>query len=109
RQHAGTVAGMDTGVLNVLHDPADHHRVAVGDRVDVDFDSAFEVAIDEQGMLLGGGQGVLDVGLQRGLVGGDFHGAAAQHVGGPNQDRVADAPSAGERLVKSARQHALRL
>ena len=47
RQHAGRVAGVDAGLLDVLHDPADPDVVAVAERVDVDLDRVLEEAVEE--------------------------------------------------------------
>ena len=42
---------MDAGLLDVLHDGADHGGLAVGDAVDVDFGGVVEEAVDEDGTL----------------------------------------------------------
>ena len=47
RQHAGAVAGVDAGLLDVLHDPADPDVLAVAQRVDVDLDRVLEEAVEE--------------------------------------------------------------
>ena len=47
RQHAGRVAGVDAGLLDVLHDAADPDVLAVADRVDVDLDRVLEEAVEE--------------------------------------------------------------
>ena len=47
RQHAGRVAGVDAGLLDVLHDPADPDVLAVADRVDVDLDRVLQEAVEE--------------------------------------------------------------
>ena len=46
-QHAGRVAGVDPGLLDVLHHRADVHVDAVAEGVDVDLDRVLEEAIDE--------------------------------------------------------------
>ena len=46
RQHAGRVAGVDPGLLDVLHDPRDPDVVAVAERVDVDLDRVLEEAVE---------------------------------------------------------------
>ena len=48
RQHAGRVAGVDAGLLDVLHHRGDVRVLAVGERVDVDLDRALEEAVDER-------------------------------------------------------------
>ena len=47
RQHAGAVAGVHAGLLDVLHDPADPHLVAVAQRIDVQLDGVLEEAVEE--------------------------------------------------------------
>ena len=47
RQHAGAVAGVDPGLLDVLHDPADPDVLAVAQRVDVDLDRVLQEAVEE--------------------------------------------------------------
>ena len=47
RQHAGAVAGVHAGLLDVLHDAADPHLVAVAQRVDVDLGCVLEEPVEE--------------------------------------------------------------
>ena len=54
RDHAGRVAGVDAGLLDVLHDPGDVDLLAVGERVDVDLDRVLEEAVEQQRVLLVG-------------------------------------------------------
>ena len=51
RQHARGIAGVHAGVLDVLHDPADDHAVAVGERVHVGLERVLEEAVDEHGVV----------------------------------------------------------
>ena len=51
RQRARRVAGVDAGLLDVLHDPADVDLGAVAQRVDVDLDRVLEEAVDEHRVL----------------------------------------------------------
>ena len=41
------VAGVDAGLLDVLHDPADPDVLAVAQRVDVDLDRVLQEAVEE--------------------------------------------------------------
>ena len=52
RQRTGRVAGVDAGLLDVLHDAADHHLGAVADAVDVDLDRVVEEAVQQHRRLL---------------------------------------------------------
>ena len=54
-QRAGRIARMDAGLLDVLHHAADERHLAVGNRVDVDFDRVFEKLVDQHGPI---GRGV---------------------------------------------------
>jgi hypothetical protein len=47
RQRAGGVAGVHAGLLDVLHDAADQHLLAVADRVDVDLDGVVQEAVQQ--------------------------------------------------------------
>ena len=51
RQRARAVARVDTGLLDVLHDPGHDHRFAVAQSIDVDLDRVGEVAIEQQRVL----------------------------------------------------------
>ena len=70
--------------------PATCTLAAVGERVDVDLDRVLEEAVEQQRVLLVG----LDVRLQVGIevLGrvADLHRPAAEHVGGPDEQREAD-------------------
>ncbi len=46
-QHARRIARMNTGLFDVLHDAADHDVLAVGQRVDIDFDRIFQEMVDQ--------------------------------------------------------------
>ena len=50
RQDACRVAGVDAGLLDVLHDAADVDVGSVAERVDVDLDRVFEEPVDQYGM-----------------------------------------------------------
>ena len=47
RQHAGGVAGVHAGLLDVLHDPPDPHLFPVAQRVDVQLDRVLQEAVEE--------------------------------------------------------------
>ena len=84
RQHAGRVAGVDAGLLDVLHDRRHVGVVPVAERVDVDLDRALEEAVD-QDALLGPSRR-----RDRLVVVADLHVPPAEHVGRPHEHRVAD-------------------
>ena len=93
RQRARRVAGVDAGLLDVLHHAAEEELLAVEDGVDVDLDRVVEEPVDQHRLALVDqpvGDVLLEVGLQRGVVVDDLHAAPAQDVGRAHQDRVAD-------------------
>ena len=75
---------MHAGLLDVLHDRADHDVAAVADRVDVDLDRVLDEAVDQRVRRDRRGAHVV-------LVVADAHGAAAEHVARAHEHRVADA------------------
>src|SRR5262245_10490593 len=118
RQRAGRVAGMDAGFLDVLHDAGDHRLLAVGEAVDVDLDGVGEIAVEQQRALrrhhklrrpveIAGEP--RDVAVELRAVVHDLHGAAAQHIGRPDHDRIADLLGDRARLFWRLGDAALRL
>ena len=109
---------MDSGLLDVLHDAGDVGVLAVGEAVDVDFHGVGEVAVDQQRPLLRHrelGRPVevrgepRDIAVELGRLVHDLHGAAAEHIGGPDHDRIADRVGDGARFLRAGRDPALRL
>ncbi len=47
RQHAGGVAGVDAGLLDVLHHAAEVDLGAVAERIDVDLDGVVQEPVDQ--------------------------------------------------------------
>ena len=90
RERTGAVPGVDSGLLDVLHD-ARHHRVrTVADGVHVHFDGVLQKLVDEDRMA----RGDMDRGFHEAPQGlrvvDDLHGPAAQDVRRAHDDRVAD-------------------
>src|SRR6267142_828378 len=90
RQRARGVARVHARLLHVLHDPAHHDPLPVRDGVHVDLEGVLEELVHQDGMLRAHPHRFLHVILEIRLVVHDLHGASAQHVGRPHQDRVAD-------------------
>ena len=90
RQRARGVAGVDAGLLDVLHHAAEVELLAVEQRVHVDLDRVVDEPVDQHRVLRADRGGPLDVALQRVVVVHDLHAAPAQHVRRPHQHRVAD-------------------
>ena len=85
---ARTVPGMDARLLDVLHDAADHHLLAIADCVDVHLDGVTEKTVHQDRMLRGSPYRELHILAQRLDIPDDLHRPSAQHVGGPHQNRV---------------------
>jgi hypothetical protein len=102
RQGAGAVAGMDAGFLDMLQHAGDVDVVAVGNAVDIDLDRVIEIAVDQHRVFAGDTHGLAHVAVELGAVMHDFHGAAAEHVGGADHHRVADAVGDGFGLFGGA-------
>ena len=92
RQHARAVARMYAGLFDVLHDAGDQHFFAVAQGVHIDLRGILQEAVDQHRALLRERHGLAHVLADHLLVVGDHHGAAAQHVAGAHQHRVADPP-----------------
>ena len=90
---------MHAGLLDMLQDAGDEDRLAVGQRIDVDLDGIAEIGVDQHRIVARGLDRVAEIMGQRRGVMDDLHGAAAEHVRWPHDDRVADARGDRERLV----------
>ena len=98
RQGAGRVAGVDAGLLDVLHDPAEVHVGAVVERVHVDLDGVVEEAVDQDRVLGRGDRGPGDVTGEGLVVVDDLHAASAEDVRRPDEDGVPDLTGHLDRL-----------
>ena len=83
---------MDAGFFDVLHDASHEHIFAVAQRIDVHFRGVGEIAVDQHRAVAGNGDGLGDVAFELSLVADDFHGPAAEHVGGADHHRETDPP-----------------
>ena len=92
RQGAGGVARMHPGLLDVLHDGADHHVAPVADRVHIHFDGLVEEAVEQHRRVVGDIHRAAEVAGQLLFVVDDLHGPPAEHVGRPHDDGKADLP-----------------
>jgi hypothetical protein len=102
-QRAGGVPGVDPGLLDVLHDPPDHHPLAVGHRIDIDLERVLQELVDEDRMLGSNGDRLPYVVGEILPIVHEPHGATAQHIGGADQHGVADAGGDGPSLLERAR------
>ena len=103
RQAAGAVAGMDTGLFNMFHDSCDMHVPAVGQGIDIHFDCARQIAVEQDGAGPRNLHGGADVAFQLRIIADDFHGTATEDEGGADDEGVADGGGDLERLIPAAR------
>ncbi|MPM37476.1 hypothetical protein SDC9_84093 [bioreactor metagenome] len=109
RNHAGRVAGVNPGGLDVFHDRADHRTLAVGDAVDVEFDRILEEPVDQNRLARRNRFGHFDIVAQILFLVNDDHAAPAQHEGRTDQQRIADAVGHRDRFVDGVGNAAFRL
>src|SRR5215207_1479973 len=107
RECAGRVAGVDPGLLDVLHHPAEVELGPVVKRVDVDFDRVVEEPVHQHGVgwRYLGSPG--DVGRKSRFVVDDLHASATEHVRRPHQHRIADVVRNGSSVLERPRQPVL--
>jgi len=95
-QRARRVTGVNAGLLDVLHDRADHHVGAVADRIHVHLDGAVEEVVEQYRAVVGHLHGFTQVALELVQLVDDLHGAATQYVGWAHDQRVTDAASSAD-------------
>ena len=94
----GGVAGMDAGKFDVLQEPADDNRAAVGigemadigNAIHIHLGGVFQEFVHQDGPFGGGFDGEPHVMLQFGVGINDLHGAPAEDKGGADQNGVAE-------------------
>src|SRR5690554_4682264 len=86
----GRVTGVNTSLLDVLHDAADNHVGAVTNGIDIHLDGGIQEVVQQYRAVVGYQNGTAHVTHQLGFVIDDFHGTATQHVGRTNHQRIAD-------------------
>ena len=94
------VAGVDTGLLDMLQDTADVDLLAVAQGVDIGLDRTLQEAIQIHRVVGANARGLGHVIAQMLGIVGDHHAAAAQHVARTHQQRVADVRGHGLGLLK---------
>ena len=90
RQRTGTVARVDAGLFDVLHDARDMDVIAVTQGVNVKLGRAGQIAVEQNGAIAGNHNGLFDVAFQTGHIAHDFHRATAQNIGRTDHQRKAD-------------------
>ena len=81
---------MDASLFDVLHDAADDHFFAIGQGIDVALDGVVQEAVEQHRGIVGNLDRFAHVTLEVLLLMDDFHGAATQHVGRTDDQRIAD-------------------
>ena len=100
---------MHAGLLDMLHNPADEHILAVGDGVDIDLDGVAQIRVEQHRALARNHHGLGDVAGKLGVVVHDLHGAPAEHVGWTDHQREAERRGDGDRLRRRTGDAAFRL
>ena len=90
---------MHARLLDVLHDAANQHALAVADSIDVHFHRVVQEAVQQHRRIVGHADRGLEITAQVGFVIDDFHRPAAQHVGRTHYQRIADARRLLDRLL----------
>ena len=93
---------MHAGLLDVLHDAADDRRLAVADSVNVDLNGGVQEVVQQHRTVIGDQYGTAHVLLELFLGVDDLHGAAAQHIGRADHQRVADVPCNEDAFLEAA-------
>ena len=92
RQRACRISGMDTGLLDMLHDAADEHPLAVSDAIDIDLDGIVQEAVKQDRRIVRYLDRLTHVALEIALFVDNLHGAPAQHIARAHHQGVADFP-----------------
>ena len=100
---------MYTSLLNMLHDAADKHILAIADSIHIDFDRIVQKTIQQHRRIIGDLYCLAHIALEIGLLMHDFHGATAQHIAGAHYQRIANLRSAAQGLLWIARRAIRRL
>src|SRR5271155_768821 len=113
RENAGGIAGVDAGFFNMLHDSADDDILTIGECVHVHFGCVFEKLVN-QDRTLGIGSasdlgGLGDVFLDGFQIVGNDHGAPAENVAWPDENREADLRRGSDRFLRLERRASARL
>ena len=102
---------MDSGLFDVLEQPADDDVVPIGDTIDIHLDGVLEELVDEDRLSLGVGHSLeRDSHVARELFLGvdDLHCTPAEHVARSNHDGESDLLSDGERVLGALGDPAIR-
>ena len=100
---------MNARLLDVLHDAADQDAFAVADAVDVDFNCEIEKTVEQHRAVIRYIYGGFHIDTEIIITVDNLHGAAAQYVGWPHDERVTDIGTHLDRLFLVSRRAVRRL
>ena len=100
---------MHARLLDVLHDAADHHVLAVAERVDVDLDRVVQEAVEQHRRVVRHLDRLAHVALEVAPVVDDLHRAASEHVRRAHDERVSDLLGGADRRFLGPRSAVRRL
>ncbi len=90
RQGARRIAGMHTGLLNMLHDRTDNYLLAIADSIHVYLYSLVQIAIKQHRSVVRHVHCRLHVLTELIVVINDFHRPTSKNIRGPDNNRVAN-------------------
>ena len=96
---AGAIAGMDTGLFDMLHDGTNDSIFPIGNAVDIHLRGILQEAVEQNGTAGGHLRALVHVVADFFLGVDDPHGSAAQNERGPEQKGKTDPLGDGDRLV----------
>ena len=109
RDEAGGVAGVDAGLLDVLHDGGHEGFLAVANGVGFRLGRVLKELVDKDDVLAGGLQGVVHILDEHLVVVHDFHAASAQNEGGTDHQGISYPLGGGEGVLDAVRHAGFRL
>ena len=103
RDHAGAVSAVNTGLLDVFHDSADHGDLTVTNTIHVDFHRVLQKPIHQHWPVRRNLNGAFHITDQIMVRIDELHRPTAEHKGRPNENWVADTVGNGNRLLGANR------
>ncbi len=94
---------MHTRLLDMLHDTANDHFLAVTDRININLGRIVQKTIEQHWRIIRHLDGFAHVALKLTLLMNDFHGTTTQHIGRTHYQRITDLICSHQRLRRAAR------
>src|SRR5690606_27695854 len=105
----GGVTGVHAGLLDVLHDRADHHLLAVAHGIHVHLDGAVEEVVEQHRAVIGHLHRLAHVALEFFFLVDNFHCPTTEYVGRTHHQRITDGLGRRDGFLLAARGGVLRL